>query len=63
MKFAKEKYEVEFRNPNLILVVGHAENMPPEEVGQAMRQYHGGRLIVIDYDTLISGAIVAPIDS
>jgi hypothetical protein len=47
---AKEKYEVEVRSPNLILVVGSWENSNVQEVQQACRRYPDVK--IIDYDTL-----------
>lgn len=48
---AKQKYGVEVKNPNLVLVVGSWENVDPVEVRQACRKHHD-RVSVIDYDTL-----------
>lgn len=47
---AKEKYGVEVRSPNLVLVVGNWDNSIVDEVKQACRRYPDVR--IIDYDTL-----------
>jgi len=47
---AKEKYGVEVRAPNLVLVVGNWENSQLDEVHQACRRYPDVK--IIDYDTL-----------
>ena len=47
---AKEKYGIEVKDPNLVLVVGSYENSHPDQIIQACRKY--GNVSVIDYDTL-----------
>lgn len=48
---AMEKYGVQVNDPKLVLVVGSWENVDPVEVEQACRKY-GGRIKVVDYDTV-----------
>jgi hypothetical protein len=47
---AKDKYGIEVRDPNLVLVVGSYENSDPDEIIQACRKYEN--VYIIDYDTL-----------
>lgn len=47
---AKEKYGIEVKDPNLVLVVGSYENSDPEEIIQACRKYNN--VHIMDYDTL-----------
>lgn len=47
---AKEKYGIEIRSPNLVLVVGNWDNSFINEVQQACRRYPDIR--IIDYDSL-----------
>jgi predicted P-loop ATPase len=48
--YAKEKYGIEVKDPNLVLVVGSYENSHPDQIIQACRKYDN--VSVIDYDTL-----------
>lgn len=49
--YAKEKFNVQVNNPNLVLVVGNYDNVEKVEVQEACRQY--ANITIIDYDTLI----------
>ncbi len=48
--FAKNKYGIEVKDPNLFLVVGSWENVQFDEVNQACRKYNNVQ--IIDYDTM-----------
>jgi hypothetical protein len=47
---AKEKYGIEVKDPNLVLVVGSYENSDSEQIIQACRRYDN--VYIVDYDTL-----------
>jgi len=47
---AKEKYGIEVKDPNLVLIVGSYENSDPDQVIQACRKY--ANILIMDYDTL-----------
>lgn len=49
-RHAKQKYGIEVKNPNLVLVVGSYENSDPDQVIQACRKY--ANIHIVDYDTL-----------
>jgi hypothetical protein len=49
-RHAKEKYGIEVKDPNLVLVVGSYENSDPDQVIQACRKYDN--VYIMDYDTL-----------
>jgi hypothetical protein len=53
-EYAEAKYGIRVRDPNLTLVVGNMETANHDEVRQAMRQYIGTRINVVDFDTVIS---------
>src|ERR1039457_2859781 len=48
---AKEKYNVTFKNPRFILIVGSYENVDAEKVADAKRRF--ANLELIDYDSLL----------
>lgn len=48
--YAKEKFNVQVSNPNLVLVVGNYDNVDEVKVQEACRQYDN--ITIIDYDTL-----------
>jgi hypothetical protein len=52
---AKEKYGIEVKDPNLVLVVGSYENSDPDQVIQACRKYNN--VHIVDYDTLCKAYI------
>jgi hypothetical protein len=49
-EFAERKFGVKIKEPKLVLIAGHAENIVRDEVLQACRPYHDVHLV--DYDTL-----------
>ncbi|MBI3896754.1 MAG: DUF4263 domain-containing protein [Gammaproteobacteria bacterium] len=49
-KFAQEKYGIEVRDPQLILVVGNWDNVNHQEISEATRRYKN--ISIIDFDTL-----------
>lgn len=49
VEHAKNKYDVEVKDPKLVLVVGNWDNASFEEVEQAQRRYSD--IFIIDYDT------------
>ena len=49
-RHAKEKYGIEVKDPNLVLVVGSCENSDPDQVIQACRKYDN--VYIMDCDTL-----------
>ncbi|WP_131780281.1 Shedu anti-phage system protein SduA domain-containing protein [Legionella bozemanae] len=53
LKYLKEHFNIEFNQPNYILVVGHNENVNEEEVKQAARK-NRDEIIIVDYDTILS---------
>lgn len=51
--FAKEKYGIQVKNPNLVLVVGSFENVNHDHVRQAtLRSHKNCNIAIVDYDTL-----------
>jgi hypothetical protein len=51
-KYAKDAYNIEVKNPKLILIIGNYENFTREEVDEALRPYQNDKFMIIDYDTL-----------
>ena len=49
--FAKEKYGVELKDPNFVLVVGNYQNSDPRKIQEASRRL--SNITIIDYDTLV----------
>ncbi len=50
--YAREKYGIKVKDPNLVLVVGHYENVNPQEVAEACRAIKN--ITIIDYSTLMT---------
>lgn len=50
-KFAKQKYDIDVKNPRLTLVVGNYDNCNDQEIKQACRRYPP-HINIINYDTL-----------
>ena len=53
--YAKEKYGIEVKDPNLVLVVGSYDNSDPDEIIQASRKYDN--VYIVDYDTICQAYI------
>lgn len=60
--YAMKRFGISVNTPNLYLIVGSRETVDEAEVRQAMRQYEGTRLKIVDFDTLISGLLVSARD-
>lgn len=52
--YAQSKFGIIVNKPNLYLIVGSAETANQIEISEAMRQYHGTGIHVLDFDTLIA---------
>lgn len=50
--YARERYGIKVKDPNLVLVVGHYENVDPQEVTEACRAIKN--ISIIDYSTLMT---------
>ena len=50
-KYAKEKYQVDFKDPQCTLIVGNYENASRQECVEALRAVNN--IAILDYDTMI----------
>lgn len=52
LNYLKKNFQVEFSNPNYILVVGHNENVNKDDIKQAARKIRD-EITVVDYDSIV----------